>query len=324
MMEGGRVVLVVDAANVVGSVPDGWWRDRAGATARLRDALAPLADGGLPAAGLDGPLDLILVVEGKACGVEPVDGVRVVQAAGSGDDALVDVVAEARSAGRSVVVATADRGLVARVEALGATVVGPRTVRGPVIRREPAGKQTREEGRMELTLVEGDLTRQQVDVIVNAANSTLLGGGGVDGAIHAAAGPRLLEECRRVRRTSWPEGLPVGEAVATRGYDLPARWVVHTVGPNRHRGQTDPALLAACFGASLRVAAGLADDDGPARSVAFPAISAGAYGWDPDDVARVAVAEVRRVAAAGEAPGIHEVRFVLFGSAVRDAFRRAL
>lgn len=177
---------------------------------------------------------------------------------------------------------------------------------------------------MELTAIEGDLTRQQVDVIVNAANATLLGGGGVDGAIHAAAGPRLLEECRRVRRTSWPEGLPVGEAVATRGYELPARWVVHTVGPNRHRGQTDPALLAACFRNSLLVAAGLADDDGPARSVGFPAISAGAYGWDPDDVARIAVAEVRRLAGSVELQGIHEVRFVLYGSAVLTAFDLAL
>jgi O-acetyl-ADP-ribose deacetylase len=177
---------------------------------------------------------------------------------------------------------------------------------------------------MELTLVQGDLTRQQVDVVVNAANSTLLGGGGVDGAIHAAAGPRLLEECRRVRRSTWPEGLPVGEAVATRGYDLPARWVVHTVGPNRYRGQTDPALLAACFRNSLLVAAGLADDHGPARSVGFPAISAGAYGWDPDEVARVAVDEVRRVDASGEAAGLEEVRFVLFGAAAHQAFARAL
>jgi hypothetical protein len=128
----GQLLVVVDAANVVGSVPDGWWRDRAGATARLRDSLAPLAADGLPEAGLPGPLDLVLVVEGKARGVEPVDGVGVVVAAGSGDDAIVDVVADAAAAGRRVVVATADRGLVTRVERLGATVVGPRTVRpGP-------------------------------------------------------------------------------------------------------------------------------------------------------------------------------------------------
>lgn len=127
---GGSVVLVVDAANVVGSVPDGWWRDRAGATARLRDSLVPLASGGLPDAGLPGPLDLVLVVEGKARGVAPVEGVDVVPASGSGDDAIVEVVGAARANGRRVVVATADRGLIARVGALGAAVIGPRTVRG--------------------------------------------------------------------------------------------------------------------------------------------------------------------------------------------------
>src|SRR4051794_15541528 len=100
---------------------------------------------------------------------------------------------------------------------------------------------------MRIEAVAGDITRQQVDAIVNAANSSLLGGGGVDGAIHAAAGPRLLEECRALRRTAYPQGLPVGDAVATDGYDLPARWVIHTVGPNRHRGQTRPELLASCF-----------------------------------------------------------------------------
>lgn len=125
-------LLLVDAANVVGSVPDGWWRDRAGATTRLRDSLLPLAGPGLPEAGLPGPLEIVLVVEGQARGVPGVTGVTVVAASGSGDDAIVDLVAAAR--GRHdqdprVVVATADRGLVARVTALGATVVGPRTVR---------------------------------------------------------------------------------------------------------------------------------------------------------------------------------------------------
>ena len=120
-------LLVVDAANVVGSVPDGWWRDRAGATARLRDALQALAVEGLPAAGLPGPLDLVLVVEGRARSVTGVPGVDVVAAAGFGDDAIVDLVRAAD--GRRVVVATADRGLIERVRALGAEVVGPRTVR---------------------------------------------------------------------------------------------------------------------------------------------------------------------------------------------------
>jgi hypothetical protein len=123
----GPVLLVVDAANVVGSVPDGWWRDRAGATARLRDALRPLATDGIPAAGLPGPLELVLVVEGRARSVPEVPGVGVVPATGSGDDAIVDLVRAAQ--GRRVVVATADRELIARVRALGAEVLGPRTVR---------------------------------------------------------------------------------------------------------------------------------------------------------------------------------------------------
>lgn len=163
--------------------------------------------------------------------------------------------------------------------------------------------------------VTADITTEAVDAIVNAANATLLGGGGVDGAIHAAAGPRLLEACRRLRRTTWPDGLPVGEAVATEGFDLPCRWVIHTVGPNAHRGQTDPALLASCFTRSLDVAVDLG-----AASIAFPAVSAGAYGWSADDVARIAVAAVR------EHPktGIDLVRFVLFGDRLHRSFLAAL
>lgn len=165
-----------------------------------------------------------------------------------------------------------------------------------------------------ITCHRGDLTREAVDAIVNAANSSLLGGGGVDGAIHAAAGPRLLAACRELRATTLPDGLPVGDAVATPGFDLPARWVIHTVGPNAHAGQTDPALLASCFTRSLDVAAELG-----ARSVAFPAVSAGVYGWDADEVARIAVAAVR----GHPTPGIDEVRFVLFSDRLLDAFRRA-
>jgi len=164
--------------------------------------------------------------------------------------------------------------------------------------------------------VEGDITTQRVDAIVNAANGSLLGGGGVDGAIHRAAGPRLLEECREVRRTAYPDGLPVGEAVATGAGDLSATWVIHTVGPNRHAGQTDPALLASCFETSLREAVKVG-----ARYVAFPAISAGIFGWDPDEVAGIAVATVRG------SSYLHEldlVRFVLFGSATHKAFLAAL
>jgi O-acetyl-ADP-ribose deacetylase (regulator of RNase III) len=165
--------------------------------------------------------------------------------------------------------------------------------------------------------VRGDITTQQVDAIVNAANSSLLGGGGVDGAIHAAAGPVLLEECRELRRTTHRSGLGVGDAVATGAGDLPCRWVVHTVGPNRHRGQTDPALLASCFARSLAVARGLG-----ARSIAFPAVSAGVYGWDAGEVADVAVRTVRAECAAHE--GIDLVRFVLFGDRLLSAFDAAL
>jgi O-acetyl-ADP-ribose deacetylase (regulator of RNase III) len=172
---------------------------------------------------------------------------------------------------------------------------------------------------MRIEAVAGDITTEHVDAIVNAANSSLLGGGGVDGAIHRAAGPRLLEACRELRRTELPDGLPVGHAVATPGFDLPARWVIHTVGPNRHAGQTDPADLASCFTASLDVAASLG-----ARTVAFPAVSAGVYGWDVGEVARVAVGAVRDWAAAHGDAVVAVVTFVLFSPAALDAFLRAL
>jgi O-acetyl-ADP-ribose deacetylase (regulator of RNase III) len=172
---------------------------------------------------------------------------------------------------------------------------------------------------MRLEAVDGDITRQAVDAIVNAANPSLLGGGGVDGAIHAGAGPALLEECRALRRTSHPGGLLVGDAVATGAGDLPARWVVHTAGPNRHAGQTDPALLASCFSRSLEVAAGLG-----AATVAMPAVGAGIYGWDVGEVAAVAVVAVRGTAGAGRATGVELVRFVLFGAAPHAAFQEAL
>lgn len=168
-----------------------------------------------------------------------------------------------------------------------------------------------------IEVVEGDITTQRVDAIVNAANSLLLGGGGVDGAIHAAAGPKLLLECRRLRASVWRSGLPVGEAVATGAGELPARWVIHTVGPNRHRGQTDPALLASCFSRSLDVAAEIG-----ARSVAFPAVSAGVYGWDAEQVAGIAVGTVRDWARTRS--DLDLVRFVLFGRRTYLAFQEAL
>ncbi len=165
-------------------------------------------------------------------------------------------------------------------------------------------------------VVQGDLTVQAVDAIVNAANSTLLGGGGVDGAIHSAAGPRLVAECREVRRTAYPDGLPVGAAVATGAGELPSRWVIHTVGPNWHRGQREEADLAACFTNSLREAVRVG-----ASSVAFPAISAGVYGWAPDTVARVAAESVCR---APERADLDVIRFVLLGDPLLAAFEAAV
>ncbi|MBD8078505.1 O-acetyl-ADP-ribose deacetylase [Cellulosimicrobium arenosum] len=172
---------------------------------------------------------------------------------------------------------------------------------------------------MELDALLADITTLRVDAVVNAANSSLLGGGGVDGAIHAAAGPGLLDECRELRRTTLPDGLPVGEAVATGGHDLVARWVIHTVGPNRHRGEADPALLASCFTSSLDVAAQVG-----ATSVAFPAISGGAYGWALDDVARIAVESVRGWSAPEGRDGITTVHLALASPEALGVFKAAL
>ncbi|HKR61031.1 MAG TPA: O-acetyl-ADP-ribose deacetylase, partial [Pyrinomonadaceae bacterium] len=138
------------------------------------------------------------------------------------------------------------------------------------------------EGR--LVAVIGDITQQQVDAIVNAANSTLLGGGGVDGAIHRAGGPRILEECREIRRTQFPHGLPTGEAVITTGGNLYAKHVIHTVGPiyGRHDGN-EGALLSKCYRNSLTLAASHS-----LSSIAFPSISTGVYGYPKPEAAAVA------------------------------------
>ena len=164
-----------------------------------------------------------------------------------------------------------------------------------------------------IELMEGDITRQRVDAVVNAANSSLLGGGGVDGAIHRAGGPAILAACREIRRTRFPDGLPAGSAVATTAGDLPARWVIHTVGPVYATHEDRSALLASCHTESLRVA-----DEVGARSVAFPAISTGVYGYPLDEAASVAIRAVR-----GADTGVEEVRFVLFGPAALEAFERA-
>jgi O-acetyl-ADP-ribose deacetylase len=167
---------------------------------------------------------------------------------------------------------------------------------------------------MEITLVLGDITQQRADAIVNAANSSLLGGGGVDGAIHRGGGPDILSECRALRAGQFSAGLPTGQAVATTAGRLPARWVIHTAGPVYSPGQDRSRLLASCYRESLRVA-----DELGARSVAFPAVSAGIYGWPADDAARIAVSTVR-----GTSSQVEEARFVLFTPDLLGAFRHAL
>ena len=168
---------------------------------------------------------------------------------------------------------------------------------------------------MRIVLALGDITEQQVDAIVNAANSSLLGGGGVDGAIHRRGGPDILAACRELRAGQYGQGLPTGQAVATTAGRLRARWVIHTVGPVYSKSQDRSALLASCYTESLRVAAELG-----ARTVAFPAISAGIYGWPADDAARIAVRTVQ----ASPRETIEEARFVLFSQDMYDEFERAL
>jgi len=167
--------------------------------------------------------------------------------------------------------------------------------------------------------VVGDLTRMEVDVVVNAANSALLGGSGVDGAIHRVGGPAILDACREIRRTSHPEGLATGDAVATTAGDLPARWVVHTVGPvYGDHGGDEPRLLASCHRRSLEVALALG-----ARSVAFPAISCGVYGYPPDRAAPVAVGAVRDYVV-HHPDAFDSIRFVLVDERLRSLFDAAV
>lgn len=174
---------------------------------------------------------------------------------------------------------------------------------------------------MNLIVEVADITLLEVDVIVNAANSSLLGGGGVDGAIHRAAGPGLLKECRKIRDTELPDGLPTGQAVATKAYELQALWVIHTVGPNRHAGEGDPHLLESAFRSSLELATQLG-----ARSVAFPAISAGAYGWGMDEVARVAASAVMAWNSAenGACRALQTIIFAVTNENARVLFESAL
>jgi O-acetyl-ADP-ribose deacetylase (regulator of RNase III) len=161
-----------------------------------------------------------------------------------------------------------------------------------------------------LDVVRGDITEQRVDAIVNAASRAMRGGAGVDGAIHRAGGPAILEDCRR----RFPHGLPTGEAGATVAGKLPCRWVIHVVGPNRTRGETDRALLTSCYRRALAVA-----DELGARTVAFPLVSAGVYGWPIDDAAGAAVETVAQTPTQ-----VEEAIFVAYSEDARRALEQAL
>ncbi|GAA4141486.1 O-acetyl-ADP-ribose deacetylase [Streptomyces griseoincarnatus] len=165
-----------------------------------------------------------------------------------------------------------------------------------------------------ISLVQGDITRQSADAIVNAANSSLLGGGGVDGAIHRRGGPEILAECRALRASRYGRGLPTGQAVATTAGRLDARWVIHTVGPVHSATEDRSPLLASCYRESLRVAGELG-----ARTVAFPAISTGVYRWPLDDAARIAVETVRTTDTS-----VEEITFVFFDERAYEAFAAAV
>lgn len=163
---------------------------------------------------------------------------------------------------------------------------------------------------MRITAVQGDITAQEVDAVVNAANRAMRGGAGVDGAIHRVGGPAVLEDCRR----RFPHGLATGDAGWTTAGDLPARWVIHVVGPNRTRGETDRGLLTSCYARALAVA-----DELGATSIAFPLISAGAYGWPLEDAVAAALETL-----SGTPTAVLEARVVAFGDSAHDAVLRQL
>jgi len=144
-------------------------------------------------------------------------------------------------------------------------------------------------GKAKIRIIRGDITEQETDAIVNAANSSLMGGGGVDGAIHRKGGPKILEECKRIRETEWPDGLPTGKAVITSGGNLKAKYVIHTVGPIWRGGKHgEPELLAEAYRNSLKLAVskGL-------KTIAFPAISTGAYGYPKEEAAEIALRTIK-------------------------------
>ena len=159
-------------------------------------------------------------------------------------------------------------------------------------------------------ILEADITKEKVDAIVNAANRSLLGGGGVDGAIHRAAGRRLLEECREIRKKEYPDGLPTGQAVITKGYNLMAKYVIHTVGPVWRNGSyNEPKLLADCYRNCLRLAA-----ENEIKSISFPAISTGAYMYPKELAAKTAILETIKYLEKHELPEV--VHFVVIGENV--------
>ena len=167
----------------------------------------------------------------------------------------------------------------------------------------------------QIVFVRGDITEQQTDAIVNAANSSLLGGGGVDGAIHRRGGPDILAACRELRDSTYRDGLPAGSAVATTAGRLPASWVIHTVGPVWGGGASgEPDLLASCYVAVLACA-----DEVGASSIAIPAISTGIYGYPSEPAAEIAVDTVRSTPTS-----VQVVRFVCFNAASTKAYERAL
>jgi len=173
-------------------------------------------------------------------------------------------------------------------------------------------------GKTRIRLVQGDITDQGVDAVVNAANSSLMGGGGVDGAIHNRGGPAILEACKQIRQREYPGGLPVGKAVITTGGSLKARHVIHTVGPFWSGGRSgEPVALAECYSSSLKIAA-----QNGLRSVAFPSISTGAYGYPVREASRVALKAVKSYVESKGAPV--EVTFVLYGENDFNTYMEAL
>jgi O-acetyl-ADP-ribose deacetylase (regulator of RNase III) len=172
-------------------------------------------------------------------------------------------------------------------------------------------------GKAKIFLVQGDITEQDTDAIVNAANSTLMGGGGVDGAIHRKGGSKILEECKRVRATEWTAGLPTGKAVITSGGNLKARYVIHTVGPVWHGGASgEPELLAEAYRNSLKLAVSKA-----LKTIAFPSISTGAYGYPIEKASRIALATVKEFLEKEDK--LDRVMFILFTGHDLEIYKEA-